>query len=137
MAREEIEEVIDHMLEGMDADGAVAVLLGESDGRMQVEMDLSEGCPDCPSCGSQTELAESEDGELLYCEACNTGYIPEDEDESDEEVYEAEMDENDPACASCGSDEFETSMIEDDGDEIPVLECLSCGTVHMAVLEDD
>lgn len=136
MAKEEIEEVIDHMLEGLDPDGAVAILLGESDGSMKVEMDLSEGCPDCPSCGSKTELVESDDGEILYCESCNTGYIPEEEDDSEEEVYEAELDDDNPECASCGSNKLETSMIEDEGEEIPILECLSCGTVHMAVLED-
>jgi transcription elongation factor Elf1 len=138
-----VEAVIDRMVESeMGVTDAVATVL---DGEMlpeSVEVDLEEGVDECPACGSDAiefGYVEDEDEEIpaMHCKACDTGFVAEDDEGDDEpEVLEAEIDEDNPQCPVCESDDLEAEMVEDEGEEIPVIVCNGCGA-GMVVAEDE
>lgn len=137
-----VESVIDQMVESnLEASDAVAEILGEDQLPDVIEVDMdamleSEGGFVCPACGSddiEECVIESEGDEFyaLHCQNCDTGFVPEGDemDESEEgDVYEAEVDEDNPACPSCGSDDLTGEVVEDeDGTEVQVVLCNGCG----------
>lgn len=129
-----VESVIDSMVQGkLNSEDAVNTLLGsEEQGSDIVTFDEGEDitCPQCGSSDFDEGFAESEDGSevpALKCKNCGCGLIEQLEDTGDAGLVEAEIDENDPHCPACGSDDLSAEMIEGEaGEEDMVLHCGSC-----------
>jgi len=137
-----VESMIDSMLKGnLSAQDAVSKILTPSASTEGKEDDLvtfKEGeevvCPACGSANMTEGFVESESGQKLAaykCEDCGCGLVEAETDskEDGEDLKEAELDENDPRCPSCGSDNLDHEMIEsEDGEEHMVITCGKCNT---------
>jgi hypothetical protein len=138
-----VEAAIEAMVSGnTDLDGVVSNLL-EPGSSGVVEFNLEEDSePACVKCGNKSmEEGEVEGNKAFYCRACDTGYVAEPElNESDDptaEFYEAEIDEDNPQCPVCESDDLEFSLQEAEGEEIPVILCGGCGAGMVVSQEED
>jgi DNA-directed RNA polymerase subunit M/transcription elongation factor TFIIS len=144
-----VESVIDGMVENdMEVSDAVArVLDREEEGDTlpeSVEINLEEGedaeCPLCHSKDLDFGVTETEDGgeiPTIHCTACDTGFLAEDEEEDEEEVLEGVIDEDDPHCPVCESDNLDGEIHEDDeGNETPLITCGDCGSGFVPVEEE-
>lgn len=142
-----VESMIDSMVkESLDPKTAVANLLEaatEAKDEKEADSDLvefKEGedivCPDCGSTDFEEGFVESESGEelnALRCKSCGLGLVESEEPLKDEtEVVEAEIDENNPVCPSCGSDDLDGEMVESEGKESLVIHCAGCGATMVA-----
>lgn len=148
-----IESVIDGMVESdLEVSDAVAHVLdreGTETFPESVEIDLEEGKDtECPLCGStaldfgMTEMEDEEEVATIHCTECDTGFLAEGDEEEDEEdedeVLEGSIDEDDPHCPVCESDDLDGEVYEDeDGDEIPIIVCGGCGSGFIPTGEED
>jgi hypothetical protein len=139
-----VESVIDQMVAGdTDAESAVSTILrGGSAQPDLVEMDVQS--PSCPECeGTSFEETELEGLPAIVCKECGTGYVPEAavesalEDDEDGDLVEAEIDEEDPRCPVCESDNLDGEIVEDDGEEVGVVVCGDCNNVFLPVGQDE
>ncbi len=136
-----VESIISGMVEGQDVDTAVAAVM--NDQPEVVEFDEG-STPVCVTCKAPLEevQVETEDGEIpaLYCQPCDTGYIPDPDalaeaDAEEGELEEAEIDEENPICPTCGEDALDGQVVEDEQGEIPLIVCDACGTGYVPAEE--
>lgn len=139
----DVEGLIQAMVnEGVSAEEAVDVLLGEGDA---TPVDLDPDNPKCPKCENALAEAilETQEGEIpgLRCEDCQLDFYPdleEGEGSEDHEVHEVEIDEDDPTCVVCGSKDLVGEFVEDAGEQVPVLICQGegCEATYVVAEED-
>lgn len=154
--RSVVEQAIDSILSGKtDAAKVLSTIISESPSKAKEKENKEEKNPKakelpesitleegkdlvCPQCGGEDfeeGFVESEDGQklaALRCKSCDLGLVEAAEDAEDEGdaegLVEAEIDENDPKCPSCDSDDLSADMVESDGEQHMVITCNSCKT---------
>ena len=144
-----VESIISKMVAGdCDAEGAVAEVLGGSNASQDGDtVSFKEGEePKCQKCEYDGPLeegtVETEEGETfpsLRCPECDTGYVfmgeSDENSDSEEELQEAEIDEDNPECPVCGSDNLGSDTVKVEGEDHHIIECGDCGT-KMAIAEE-
>lgn len=134
-----VESMIDSLVKGeIDVKHAVDSMLGvEGKASDPDRVSFSEAeevvCPDCGSSEFEEGFVESEDGSqipALRCTACDCGLVLDDPKESDDsdDLAEAEIDDENPACPKCGSDDLDHDIVESEGEEHIVITCNHCKT---------
>lgn len=135
-----VESVIDSMLtQKLDAKTAMQSLVAPKQNSDVVSFEEGEDVS-CPTCGGQDfeeGFVESEQGEVsaLRCKSCETilESIADEQEASEDGLVEAEIDEDNPACPVCGSDDLSGDMVESDGEENLVIHCGGCNARMVAV----
>ncbi len=132
-----VESIIDSMVQNsLSAKDAVNAILetgtepASEDGLVTFEEGQEVTCPNCGSTDLEEGFVESQDGEklsALRCRDCDTGLVESQED-AQPELMEAEIDENDPKCPACGSDDLDSAMVESEDGQDLMIECRSCHT---------
>ena len=128
--KDKIEDLIEQMIgnlaesESTSAPDVVTIEEGES-----------VTCPDCGSSSMIEGFVESENSDeamLAYaCADCDTKLVsetPYNFNESEvEEIYEAEIDEENPHCPVCESAITDITLRESEGKKDIILDCGNCG----------
>ena len=139
-----VESLIDSMVEGkVSSKDAVSSLVESAQAQTELPetVEFTEGEKiTCPGCGSEDiaeGYVESEDGgskiPAMVCESCGIGLVESIEDEGDDNIVEAEIDEDNPACPACGCDDLSAQMDESGDGEVMILTCNGCKTDMVVV----
>lgn len=132
-----VESMIDSLVKGdVSIDQAVNSMLGyepeEVSGSVSFDESEQVVCPDCGATEFEEGFVESAEGEqipALRCTACDCGLVLDDPQTDDsDELAEAEIDDENPACPKCGSDDLDHDIVESEGEETIVITCNSCKT---------
>lgn len=134
-----VESMIDSIVAGQTSAQDVVSSVLSRDGGSSDQVVFAEGekpvCPDCGSSNLEEGFVESEGHKVgaLKCSDCDCLLIEEQEHGDEPELVEAELDEDDPCCPVCNSNDLSGEVVESDGNEDLVLTCGSCNTRMVVV----